>query len=104
MKTKMTILTLTTLLALSSLAFGQTSAQREFCQNFATIMRSTAELRDLGKSKKFVMDVQRQAARKANLDKALAKVLLDTVAATYDTNLSPDAVEIINYTLCLETV
>lgn len=103
MNTKTTILTVMAMLALSGTAFGQTRAQREFCQNFATIMRSAAELRDLGQSKKQVMDVQLEAARKANLDKDIAKVLLNTVAATYDTNLSPDAVEIINYTICLET-
>jgi hypothetical protein len=103
MKTKTTILTLTAMLALSGPAFGQTSAQREFCQNVATIMRSAAELRDLGQSKKQVMDIQRKAARKANLDQKRAKILLSSVEATYDTNLSPDAVEIINYTICLET-
>ena len=102
MKTKATILIPITLLALSGPAFGQTSAQREFCQNFATIMRSAAELRDLGQSKERVMDIQRKAARKANLDKNIAQVLLNSVAATYDTNLSPDTVEIINYAICLE--
>ena len=84
-------------------ALGQTSAQREFCRNFAIIMRSAAELRDLGQSKKQVMDVLRETARKANVDKALAKMLLDAVAATYDTNLSPDTVGIINYAVCLDT-